>query len=298
MNTIKQWAFRALFTGTVVLASCGFKKTESGVEYKVIEDKDSAKVEAGGMVELNLNYYNEADTFISSKVNRGMPIQLMIPDSITTPHVFQEVLLLLTKGDSVHIKMSSDSLYKNVMGQPAPKGLDEGSKTLFEIRIVNVISKDSVSKLRAEYMAKQQQEQLKRQLQFQMDTTAIVEYLKKKKIKASKTADGVYYNITKKQDGLTLQPGDTANTYYAGRLLDGTQFDANFDAAKKEYKDPFPVVVGVTGVIRGWHSALMAMKKGEKATVYIPSMLGYADQGAGDRIPPNSILVFDIEVKP
>ena len=146
-------------------------------------------------------------------------------------------------------------------------------------------------------MAKQQEEQLKRQMQYQMDTVKIAEYLKSKKIKASRTPDGVYYTIRKKQSGMTLMPGDTAMTFYAGRLLDGTQFDANFDAAKNEYKEPFPVVVGMSQVIRGWHSALMAMKKGEKATVYIPSALGYGDQGAGDRIPPNSILVFDIEVK-
>jgi FKBP-type peptidyl-prolyl cis-trans isomerase FkpA len=290
MISIRSWAFRSLISGTVLLASCGFKKTDSGVEYKVIEDNDdSAKVELGGALLLDMKFFNEKDTFSSAKLYKE-PVRVPLPDSIPFAHSIEAVLATLHKGDSVVIKMSSDSLYKNIFQQEVPKELEENSKTTFEIRIVNVLTKDSVRKMQEAYMAEQQRAVQARQVQYQQDTIAIADYLKKNKIKAQRTMDGVYYTITKKGSGLVLQPGDTAKTFYAGRLLDGKPFDSNVG------KDPFPVVVGVSGVIRGWHSALGKMKKGEKATVYIPSMLGYGEEGAGERIPPNSILVFDIEV--
>lgn len=288
MISIRTWALRTLISGTIVLASCGFKKTDSGVEYKIVEDKDGPKVEAGGFVELTLNYYNEADSFKSAQ--RGGPIQIPMPDSLRFKHSIEAVLLTLTEGDSVLIRMNSDSLYKNIFNSKPPKGMDEDSKTTFEIRVVKAYSKDSLRRMQEAYQAEQQAAIMKRQMQMQADTVAIKEYLTSKKIKAKRTLDGVYYVITKKQEGLELQPGDTANTFYAGRLLDGTAFDSNFG------KDPFPVVIGESQVIRGWHSCLMKMKKGEKGTFYIPSVLAYGDQAAGDKIPPNSILVFDIEV--
>lgn len=273
-----------------------FKKLPSGIEYVAIKDVEGQKVEKGGMVMLELNYTNEKESFNSLKENRGQPLQLLIPDTLQ-PHTFMEALVLFSQNDSLLIQMNSDSLYKNIFGQPVPPGLPKGSKTLFEIKVVNVLSKDSVTILRNQYLAEQQKAKEQLHMQYQKDTLLIVEYLKKNNLIAKRTQDGVYYTVHLSKPGITLQPGDTANTFYAGRLLDGEQFDANFNATAKEYQEPFPVVVGETQVIRGWHSALMSLKKGEKATVYIPSILGYGPDGAGERIPPNAVLVFDIEIK-
>jgi FKBP-type peptidyl-prolyl cis-trans isomerase FkpA len=82
---------------------------------------------------------------------------------------------------------------------------------------------------------------------------------------------------------------------YTGRLLNGEVFDSNVDSTFG-HMEPFKFTTGFRQVIEGWDIAVRAMKVGEKAKVYIPSMLAYGMQGSGSKIPPYSHLVFDIEV--
>jgi FKBP-type peptidyl-prolyl cis-trans isomerase len=87
--------------------------------------------------------------------------------------------------------------------------------------------------------------------------------------------------------------------------LDGTHFDSSvkeiaqekglYNPAREPYS-PYDVTIDQTSVIRGWHDALKVLKKGSKATVYIPSTLGYGPQPYSEVIKENSILVFDLEI--
>jgi FKBP-type peptidyl-prolyl cis-trans isomerase FkpA len=276
---------------TLLLPSCKeYKTSDTGLQYKIITDSAGPTVELGGVAYVDMRYVNEKDTFISRIANMGMPIPIRIPDSIVHKASFEEGLSMLSLGDSASFIVSTDSLYKNIFREPLPAEIKPGGNTTFFVKVVNTLSKDSVSSLERKMKEDRATAEIKRQLQFQEDTSAIVEYCKKNKLKAKSTPDGVYYVITKAAEGLTLLPGDTAKTFYTGKLLNGNQFDSNVG------REPFPVVVGFDQVIRGWHSGLMALKKGEKATLIIPSSLGYGEHGAGASIPPNSILVFDIEV--
>jgi FKBP-type peptidyl-prolyl cis-trans isomerase len=90
------------------------------------------------------------------------------------------------------------------------------------------------------------------------------------------------------KQGINLIKGDSVKVNYVGRLLDGTEFD-------RSKGEPFTLALGYGQVIPGWEDALLHMKKGEKAIVYIPSTLAYGERG-NRGIPPNSILVFEIEV--
>jgi peptidylprolyl isomerase len=74
-----------------------------------------------------------------------------------------------------------------------------------------------------------------------------------------------------------------------GQLLDGTTFDSSIDRGK-------PAVFKVGQVIPGWNEALMAMKKGEKRLLIIPPALGYGTKGYPGVIPPDSWLVFEVEL--
>ena len=93
--------------------------------------------------------------------------------------------------------------------------------------------------------------------------------------------------------GVACEPGDTCVMKYAGRLKSNNQ---EFDSNMKGDKPPFSFTLGSGQVIKGWDVGVRGMKVGGKRTLQIPSALGYGAQGGGDKIPPNSDLVFDIEL--
>jgi peptidyl-prolyl cis-trans isomerase A (cyclophilin A) len=130
-----------------------------------------------------------------------------------------------------------------------------------------------------------------KKLQHAKDSITIVQYLKTNKHKGKRTGEGVYYVIRKSSKGKKFIAGDTVTTHYTGKFLDGTKFDSSYDR-----NQPFTFVVGVGQVIQGWDEGFMMLKKGEKATLYIPSGMAYGERGAGASIPPNAILIFDVEI--
>lgn len=102
------------------------------------------------------------------------------------------------------------------------------------------------------------------------------------------TGTGLQYLVLKEGTGAYPKPTDKVKVHYTGTLLDGTKFDSSLDRGE-------PAVFGVTQVIKGWTEALQMMKAGSKWRVFIPSELAYGEQGQRT-IPPNSILIFEIEM--
>jgi FKBP-type peptidyl-prolyl cis-trans isomerase len=89
----------------------------------------------------------------------------------------------------------------------------------------------------------------------------------------------------------TIKNGDTISVHYTGKLTDGTKFDSSVDRGT-----PFEFTIGQGMVIAGWEQGFLGAKVGEKRTLTIPAELGYGAQGAGEVIPPNATLIFDVEV--
>jgi peptidylprolyl isomerase len=104
------------------------------------------------------------------------------------------------------------------------------------------------------------------------------------------TASGLKYVIVKEGEGELVGKEKQATVHYSGFLLDGTKFDSSV-----ERDEPFTFVAGVGQVIPGWDEGVQLMKKGSKARFIVPSNLAYGDRDLG-KIPPNSILIFDVEV--
>ena len=138
---------------------------------------------------------------------------------------------------------------------------------------------------------------------------AKAKYLNDTKANATETASGLKYKIIKA--GAGKKPAEGTNVYinYAGYLEDGSLFDSSMESVNKEcgkYDEnrakqngyqPFPFPYGKKdGLIPGFLEALSLMNYGDTALVFIPSKLGYGERGAGNVIPPNSNIIFEVEM--
>ncbi len=103
------------------------------------------------------------------------------------------------------------------------------------------------------------------------------------------TESGLQYKVLTAGDGATPTAESTVKVHYTGTLTDGTKFDSSYDRGE-------PVTFPVGGVIKGWTEALTMMKVGDKWQLVIPPDLAYAERGAPPAIPPNSALIFEVEL--
>jgi FKBP-type peptidyl-prolyl cis-trans isomerase len=104
------------------------------------------------------------------------------------------------------------------------------------------------------------------------------------------TASGLKYLVLKRGTG-TVSPKatDTVRVHYHGTLLDGTVFDSSVERGQ-------PISFSLNRVIPGWTEGLQLMKVGDKFKFEIPPNLAYGDQSPSPKIPPNSTLVFEVEL--
>ena len=129
------------------------------------------------------------------------------------------------------------------------------------------------------------------------------------KATATETASGLRYKMLQTGTGKKPVDGSTVYINYAGYLEDGTLFDSSYETVNKEFGkydenrakqngyQPFPFQYGKKdGLIPGFIEGLNLMNLGDKMLIFIPSKLGYGERGAGNVIPPNSNIIFEIEM--
>jgi len=102
---------------------------------------------------------------------------------------------------------------------------------------------------------------------------------------------GVEIEILKEGTGAIAQKGDMVSVHYVGVLENGTKFDSSVDRGT-----PFEFSLGAGRVIPGWEIGVEGMKVGEVRKLTVPSELAYGSSGAGNAIPPNATLIFEVQL--
>lgn len=291
----------------VALTACTtpFKKAKDGSEYKVISSGKGLKAVTGNFMELS-STAKYKDSILMSTAEDGMP-QYGTYDTAAFPVPYKEAFANIRVGDSIVLRMSTDSIIKK--GQAMPF-MTKGQFIYQTYKILGIYAtreqadsaqKSHVKEATAKASIKQQKAIEKvlaeNKVQIDADCKQIDEYLAKNNIKATKTKWGTYVSIQTEGTGNQLGAKDIASVNYTGKTFDSSRvFDSNTDP-KFNHVAPYDVPLNMLAeVIPGWTDALLQMKKGTKATVYIPSTLGYGKNGRSPQIAPNTILVFDMEV--
>jgi len=106
---------------------------------------------------------------------------------------------------------------------------------------------------------------------------------------AVKTGSGLVYKSLKEGSGASPTAIDTVKVHYRGNLVDGQEFDSS-------YKRNEPAEFPLNGVIKCWTEGVQKMKPGGKAKLVCPPDIAYGVQGNGSVIPPNSTLIFEVEL--
>lgn len=103
------------------------------------------------------------------------------------------------------------------------------------------------------------------------------------------TASGLQYKVLVSGTGQSPKDTSKVKVHYAGKLLDGKEFDSSY---KRNQPSEFPL----NQVIKGWTEGLQLMHVGDKFEFYIPYQLAYGEEGRGETIPPASVLIFEVEL--
>ena len=278
--------FNLFIIATIFFSSCtnNVKELENGVSLKYFKNGSGDFVENGEIIMFNLLYYdNEGNEQFRSQPNEPV---LQQKDSLWENIPFLNVISTLKEGDSVFFQLSLDQFLGFIPGANYPDSL--GSELMsFYAGIEDIMTREEF-----ENYQKEQYEKMKMNddQQLSIDLELIDNYLKENNIEAIKTESGLRYVVQKEGEGRNAAPGDNVSVHYTGMLLNGEVFDSSLE------RQPLSFTLGQGMVIQGWDEGISYFNKNAKGTIYIPSYLGYGARGAGGAIPPNAVLVFEIEL--
>jgi FKBP-type peptidyl-prolyl cis-trans isomerase len=260
----------------------GFKKTKSGVYYKIHTDdnKDTTMIHTGSIVTMVLKYGLKDSTLFDS---RDVPQPVMIP-VVESQYEgdFYESLKLLKQGDSATFILKAGPLFTKTFGQQTlPEFMTEETDIYFDILIEKVQSEEQI----------QMETQIRNMEMEKEEMSKLESYVLTNNITAKPSASGVYYLETKKGGGKAPVDGGYASAHYTVYLLGGEKLFSTYDRA-----EPIDFKVGSQFENMGFQEVIKQMKEGGKANAIVPSSMAFGAQGAGDFVAPFTTLYYDVEL--
>lgn len=267
-------------------ASNGYKVMENGLMYRIVKDVEGTTPKVGDFITIHTyTHVGDSVLFSSRAVNNNEPFEIQVRPPVQPRFDLMDAFQLMSAGDSAIFRVPLDSMI--AMGAPALPWMKQGTGMMLDYEVVMLKVKPQAEAF------KEKAEKAKSQMQ--ADEKLLTDYLAKNNVKAVKHQSGLYYKITKQGTGDTAKPGQKVFVNYTGKTMDGKTFDSNVDSSFNHVQ-PFSFVLAQGQVIPGWDIGVGLLKKGAKATFYIPSPLAYGERSPSPAIPANAILIFDVEV--
>jgi FKBP-type peptidyl-prolyl cis-trans isomerase FkpA len=300
-----------LFAAISLITSCksgsgsGYQKFKPGIEYNLFAKGKGDLIQDSSFVKMHIIQKAGDSTFVSTFKQPGEPVLQFLTKSAGKQNQgvdYSDIFFKMRAGDSVVIRLNQDTVFKG----NKPPFLKKTDEVLVIVKFTEILGKQQKDSLLAEQTkgAAMQQEQQEQQQKAEMEAATklmpaedkkLQTYAAANNITATKTNSGLYYAITTMGTGAKPSAGQNVTMNYTGMLLDGTKFDSNTDPAFG-HVSPFEFPLGQGRVIAGWDEGIANFPVGSKGVLLIPSYLAYGSRGSGEKIKPNTILRFDVEV--
>ncbi len=231
--------------------------TDSSLEYVIEEAGTGAMPEAGDVVQVHYTGKLADGTIFDSSYNYGEPFAFPLGQGMVIPG-WDEGLSLLSVGSTAKLIVPPELAY----GEFGAGGVIPPNATLyFEVELLDILPGSPEAPLAVS------------------DADFII------------TDSGLKYHDFEEGDGVSPEAGQIVEVHYTGWLEDGTKFDSSLDRGM-----PFAFPVGMEYVIPGWDEGVASMKIGGKRQIIIPAELAYGQEGAGEVIPADATLIFEVEL--
>lgn len=265
----------------------GWTEVSNGLQFRIWKDVPGDKPQVGDFITLHTRArVGDSVLFSSRQANNNEPFELQVRPPQQPRFDLMEGFQLLSEGDSATFRMPLDTVL--ALGAPELPWMKKGGVMWFDQDVVIVKQKKQ-----ADAFKEKAQKGL---AQMKADSIAINKYFKANNITGTKRhPSGLYYKINTPGTGDTAKSGQKVTVNYTGKTIEGKKFDSNVDSAFNHVQ-PFSFTLGQGQVIPGWDIGVSLMKKGSKATLFIPSPLAYGERSPSAEIPKNGILIFDVEV--
>ena len=269
-----------LLLGAASCTNSEFKKTKSGLLYKIYTDGKGPVAKKGEF--LKFNFVQKLRDSVLATTYGAIPGYIPV-DSPRPNYNPTEIFPMLRKGDSAVVVMLADTLQKKFGGQ-LPPFIKKKDKIIFSFKILDVFaSQDLVMADRNQELSREKDREV----------AAVQGYLSSHNIQAQKTEEGTYVVVKEEGNGPRCDSGKQVSIRYTGMSIPTMKvFESNMTGPGNE---PLKFVLGTHRVIPGWDDGLRMFRKGGKGTLYIPAFMAYNDQAMPGHKPFEN-LAFDIEV--
>jgi len=283
----RRFLFMSLLTGMVIMfLSCagehpGFKKTKSGIYYKLhIDNKGGEPAEIGDILVMDMIYKTADSVLFDTKAN-DQPMRLPLLEKQFDGDIY-EALALLKVGDSATFILDAESFFLKTAGMmQLPEFITKGDKIYFHVKLNSARSEAELAEERNNLMNE-------REL---LEPEELAEYLEENNITTTPTASGIYFIEKVAGTGPVVKKGDRIKAHFVIRTIKGPQLYSSYEVG-----NPLDVEIGRTFDNDGITEALQMVRMGTKATVLVPSHLAFGREGRGDMVPPYSTMIYEIEV--